>query len=249
MKKMKKTLIGLLIIGIVASCGKENIYSNDFSSVAFINASPGSPAVTVFVDTIPQVTAAIAYRSNSGYRSVQPGARNLEFRTTTNFVTTKRGGGPTENFVANTASSYFLYDTLTASNQNFRVLRLTDDLTVPAKGFAMVRFVPLAIKAPAVDVTFLRTSSTPNDSVTFMNKAYVGDAPSADAIKTLSMFTPIPLGTYTVKLKTAGTQTVLATLASNVLSGTTGLTGIFTFYSAGTAQGQPLAISSFRHYP
>ncbi|HVG13572.1 MAG TPA: DUF4397 domain-containing protein [Chitinophagaceae bacterium] len=246
---MKKILFGLLITGMIAGCGKENIYSNDFSSAVFINASPGSPSVTVFIDTIPQVAAAIAYRSNSGYRSVQPGARNLEFRTTTNFVTTKRGGGPTENFVANTASSYFLYDTLTVSNQNFRVLKLSDDLTVPAKGSAMVRFVPLAIKAPAVDVTFLRTSNTPNDSVTFTNRAYVGDAPSADALKALSLFTPIPIGTYTVKLKTAGTQNVLASSTSNVLTGTTGLTGIFTFYSAGTAQGQPLAISSFRHYP
>src|SRR5688500_17044610 len=107
MKKMKKILFSALLIGLVASCGKENIYSNDFSSVVFINASPGSPAVTVYVDTIPQVAAAIAYRSNSGYRSVQPGGRNVEFRTTSNFVTTKRGGTGSENFVANTASTYF----------------------------------------------------------------------------------------------------------------------------------------------
>lgn len=246
---MKKILFSVFLAGMAASCGKENVYSNDFSSVVFINASPGSPAVTVFIDTIPQVLAGIAYRSTSDYRSVQPGGRLLEFKTTTNFVTTKRGGAESENFIANTASSYFLYDTLTASIQNFRILRLTDDLTVPAKGFSNVRFIPLAMKAPQVDVTFLRTSVTPNDSITFANKAYVGDAPSADALKTLSAFTPVPLGTYTVKLKAAGTQNILATSASTVLSGTTGLTGIFTFYSVGTAVGQPLAVSSFRHYP
>ncbi|MBD0277978.1 MAG: DUF4397 domain-containing protein [Flavisolibacter sp.] len=248
---MKKILGIILIIGFIAGCGKENKYSNDFSAVAFINASPGSPAINVFVDTMQQTAAGIAYRSNSGYLNVQPGTRAIELSATTNFVTSKHVQSPTEVFEPNTASTYFIYDTTTASNQQLKTLRLNDDLSVPALGSIKVRFVPLAINAPAVDVTFLRTSASTPDSVTITNRSYVGANPSAATIQALSAFTTIPAGAYTVKLKAAGTQNVLAsapfTLAQ--LTGTGNQVGIVTFYSAGTAKGQALGVSVFRHYP
>lgn len=244
---MKKLLYSLLVTVVLISCGKRNEYSTNFSSVAFINASPGAPAVNVFIDTIEQTAGAVAYRSTSGYRSVEPGMRNIEFRTTVNFVTAKRGG-INESFTVNTASSIFLYDTLTAANQTFRTLRLSDDLTLPANGMIKVRFVPLAMNAPAVDVTFLRTSAATPDSVTITNRTYVGANPSDATKQTLSNFQTIPLGAYTIKLKAAGTQNVLASGAFN-LNGITGTTGIYTIYSVGTAQREPLAISSFRHFP
>jgi hypothetical protein len=243
-----KNIISLFIIGsLLVSCSKENTFSNDFASVVFINAAPATPAAgfTVYVDTVAQ-SASIAYRSNTGYLSVRPGARNIELSGTVNFQSVKFVDAVETNFETNTASTVFVYDTLSAANPKFKTLRLADDLSLPATGNVKVRFVPLAVKGAPVDVTFLRTSVTPNDSVTLTNRSYVGANPGA-AVQALSAFTTIPLGSYTVKLKPTGTQTVAASATAN-LNGTTGFAGIYTFYSTGTAQGQPLALSSFNHY-
>jgi hypothetical protein len=248
--KVKKISSLLMIAAILISCGKENQYSSDFATVAFINAAPATTAApapfTVYVDTMIQ-TAAIAYRSNSGYITVKPGQRNIELRNVVNFQTVKYAELPATSFETNTASSIFVYDTLTSGNQKFKVLRLSDDLSLPPTGSVKVRFVPLAVNAPALDVTFLRTSVTPNDSVTLTSRSYIGANPTAAAIQAASTFSNIPLGSYTIKLKPAGTQIVSASTTAT-LNGTTGFYGIYSIYSTGTAQGQPLAISTFNHY-
>jgi len=93
-----------------------------------------------------------------------------------------------------------------------------------------------------VDLTLVRTSVTPNDSVTLTNRSYIGASPTISA---LEPFASIPQGAYTLKVKLAGTQTVALTanLASlNVAN------GIFTLFAAGTTQGQALTANAVRHY-
>jgi hypothetical protein len=251
MKNIRKIISIVLLAVVIVSCGKENQYSNDFAAVAFVNASPAAPVAgfTVFVDTIAQ-GATIAYRSTTGsgtgsvYLSVRPGTRNIELRNVVNFQTVKYMEMPETTFETNTASTFFIYDTLSAANQKLKALRLSDDLSLPATGSVKVRFVPLAVNAAPMDVTFLRTSVTPNDSITLTNRSYVGANPN---VSTLSAFTTIPLGTYTIKLKPTGTQTVSATAAAT-LNGGTGFYGIYSVYSTGTARGLPLAVSVVNHY-
>lgn len=260
---MKKILGILLVSGLAVSCGKKNTFSNDFGTVAFINASPGTPSLTFYVDTIAQVGSAIPYRSSSGYLSVAPGTRNIEARGTLNNIVSKYIQAPTETFTANTASTYIIYDTVNAGK--VRAVKLTDDLSLPAAGNLKVRFVNVAPNSNPVDVTFIRytgTSQTPVDSVTLTNRAYIGATPSSAAIQQASTFTTIPIpapmvtGTggqtgYIVRVKAAGTGNVLLASAftTNTLASAQNLAGIVTFYVTGTAQGQPLALSSFRHYP
>jgi len=108
--------------------------------------------------------------------------------------------------------------TLAASGaRTLRAVQLTDDLTVPSGTNVHVRFLHLAPLAPAVDITLLRTSPS-TDSVTLTNRSYLGATPNATA---LSAFAPIPGGTYTIRVKLPGTQTVVATfpLGTNLSSG------------------------------
>lgn len=256
-KNMKKILAILLASVLIISCGKVIEYSNDFSAVAFINAAPSSSTAAistnfnVFVDTIVQSASVVTYRGSSGYLPVKPGTRMVELRNVTNFVTYKFFENPAMEFTTNTASTVFVYDTLSASNLTLKTIRLNDELSLPPAGFIKVRFIPLAVKSAPVDVTYLRTSVTPNDSVTISNQAYIGPSPSASAIQALSTFMQIPVGAYTVKLKTTGTQTVLTSAAFTLttLTGSGNTTGINTFFSTGTAQGQALSIGQFRNYP
>ncbi|HEX8461594.1 MAG TPA: DUF4397 domain-containing protein [Segetibacter sp.] len=245
---MRKTLEFLLLAVLLCGCGKEIKYSNDFASVAIVNASPATPATgfIVYVDTMSQ-TAVLAYRSNTGYLSVKPGTRNVDFKNVINFQTV-RFGQFSADFATNTASTIFVYDTATATNNTLKTLRLSDDLTLPATGMVKVRVVPLAVNQGPVDFTFLRTSAIPNDSVTVANKNYVGASPNDAAIQALSAFsTTLPLGSYTIKAKVAGAQTVLAS-STATLNGTTGFYGIYSIYLTGGSQRLPLGVSLVNHY-
>jgi hypothetical protein len=112
---------------------------------------------------------------------------------------------------------------------------------VPTGTNVHVRFLHLAPLAPAVDITLLRTSPS-TDSVTLTNRSYLGATPNATA---LSAFAPIPGGTYTIRVKLPGTQTVVATFAlgTNLSSGR-----IVTLAATGTARGQALGAMVLRHY-
>jgi len=246
---MKKQFILLLIIStVLISCGKIIDYSNEFSTATFINASPGSPAINVIIDSINQTGSAIVYRGVSLPLNVNPGSRKILLKSNSLIVPANFVSLPAENFVTKTSSTFINYDTLATPTGALRVLRLTDDFTTPAAGTIKVRYIPVAIYAPASDITFLRTTVTPADSVTITNQTYVGASPSANLLATLSKFTQIPAGNYTIKQKIAGTQTVIATATLTTTFGGVNK-GIFTVYSTGGAVNLPLVISAVRQYP
>ena len=261
-----KKIIGFIIAAIaVSSCMKEADepeYTNNYASVVFINAAPGASAATsgnLFVDNVVQSGSAVAYRSNSGYLSVQPGNRALQFRfngaDSARFVDLA-----SENFEAGKSYTYIAYDTLTTSDRKLKGIRLTDDLSLPTDknvSVAKVRFLHLAPRTGPVDVTFLRSNfpvgAPVPDSVTVTGKSYIGSNPTQTQIDELSQFNiTLPLGfagTYTIKVKAAGTQNVLATSGLVALTTSAINQSIVTVYFTGGAQGQALGISTFRHYP
>ena len=160
-----KQLSGILLFAVLfGGCGKVKNYSEgDFSAALFINASPSSSAVfNVVVDGVNQATT-VAYRVGTSYLNLRPGVRNVQLQSNNPALGVNYASFPTENFDANTASTIIAYDTLTSASGTLRTIRLKDDLSVPADGFIKVRFIPLAVKAPPVDVTFLRTTVTPRD--------------------------------------------------------------------------------------
>ncbi len=238
-----------MIAGLsLAGCGKENTYSTNFASAVFINASPSvtnanpRPGINIFVDTVVKSGSVIAYRGSTGYLGIEPGSRKLELRTNTTPAAVLYSAAA-ENFEVNKASSFIIYDTLSTANTALKVIRLSDDLTLPTAGNIKVRFLHLANNAPAVDLTLVRTSVTPNDSITLTNKSYIGATPTISA---LEPFASIPQGAYTLKVKLAGTQTVALTASLSALNTTN---GIFTLFAAGTTQGQALTANAVRHNP
>lgn len=238
---------------LFASCGKDNVYSNDFSTATFVNASPGAPALNVLIDTIEQATG-IVYRFSSLQLNVAPGTRAIKLRTPnaipvrtfTDFVLL-----PSEVFVANKSYTYFTYDVPPAPGVGpLKTLRLQDDFTSVGDNKVKIRFIPLAPGAAPSDVTFVRNAPTgPSDSVTVPNLSFVGSNPAAATLEALAKYTIISgPGTITIKMKNAGTQVVTATSTINPLFAGVNK-GIFTAYSAGGTTLFPLGISAFRQFP
>lgn len=177
--------------------------------------------------------------SSSGYLLASPGTRNVQVRSSLDSAI--KFFETTETFEINKGVTYLIYDTLSAADSTLKTVRLTDDLTPPDEGFVHFRFINAAIASNPVDVTFVR--AFPNDSITLFNKAYIGDSPDATALSPFSG--KLPLGIYTIKLKDAGTQIVLAE-ATIPLSP---YSSLYTFYATGTAAGLPLSIGAVKQYP
>jgi hypothetical protein len=245
MYNMKK-IAYLAVFGIIISgCGKENTFSNDFGSSAFINASMGTPLVAVFDDTVRKNAGGFGPGGWSNYLAFTPGTRVTNIKRNDNLSTIA-----TQNFSYNfgQANTVIIYDTLTvgaggALSGTLRLMRLNDDLTLPAAGRSHVRFVHAAQNAPAVDVTLLRTSATPNDSVTITNRPYIGPNPSEATVTASSTFSNIPSGTYSVRIKLAGTQTLARTPQNFTLVNG----GLYTMVAVGTARGVALQAINIRN--
>ena len=244
---MKKLLILIITGAVLAGCGKENTLSTPISSAAFINASPGTPSFHILGDTMQLSSSALVLRANSGYLGFTPGTRRVEVKSGTSNANSHINA-TTQSFDGGAAYTYIVYDTLagatTATTGSLRFVRLNDNLSLPNLGVVKARFVHTAINAPAVDVTLLRTSATTPDSVTISNAAYIGNTPNAT---TLSNFINLPAGTYSVRVKLAGTQTLALSPAPSVAL--TANQGIYTLFATGTAKGQPLSVGAFRNYP
>jgi hypothetical protein len=257
---MKKIFaIALFGTAVLTSCEKTaEQNAAEWASVAVIQAAPTSITVPsdtlqVFIDTMKYNNSMLRYLDSTGYMPVPAGDHKFDikrgpgtgalFFNTTNYV-------PSFNYTVEKAKAYsfWVYDTTTSLTGTARVLKLKDDLSLPAANMAKVRFLHLAPKNGAVDVTFLRTSgTTPYDSVTISNISYVGAAPNEDA---LAAFTSIPRARYDVRVKAAGTQTVLATRTGQIIAGGINITEgrIRTYYLTGGAKSRALTVGSFTHF-
>lgn len=239
---MKKLSIILLLATAAFSACKKTENIRVFASLAMIHASPGSPSVEIYRDTVSGrfSVGTIPYLGNSGYLGIEPGTRRLEVRTATTpplTVLTRAA----DDFQPGDIYSYFVYDTV--NNNSVRAFRVKDDLTPPAGLTTKVRFFHLAPNAPAVDVTFLRTGVSPADSVTLTNRSYVGNNPQQSQLDSWANFTTMPSGNYQIRVKLAGTQTVVLTASTSF-----GANRIATVYASGTARSLPLALGIHRNF-
>jgi hypothetical protein len=247
--KLNTLLIATTLLAM--SCKKEalELTAQSSATVAFIHAAPGAPAVDILVDdllsngsrrlTYGLVSAGGGTGNGGAYMPITPGSRSIKVSPDsgkTNVINANL------QFDALKAYTVVAYDTLAASGTpTLRAVQLTDDLTVPSGTNVHVRFLHLAPLAPAVDLTLVRNAATP-DSVTLTNRTYLGASPNATS---LSAFTPIPGGSYILRVKLAGTQTVVAAFSL----GTTLTSGrIITLAAIGTARGQALSAMALRHY-
>lgn len=241
---MDKIILACFCVVLLTQCKPYEIPFEKFASIAVTHTSPGTPGMDVLVDGKVTSIARINYngstRTNlagiSVYLPVLVGSRTIVMSNDsakTNIFSTSK------EYSEGKIHSIYAYDTLL--NGKVRFMTLNDDLTLPSGTNAKVRFLNLAPLQASVDVTFLRTSAAPMDSVTLSNFAYAGASPNTAL---LEKFTSLPGGSYTIKLKNAGTQTVVLSATSTML--TPGR--ITTVFASGTAKGQPLTINGINNF-
>ena len=260
-----KRSLAALTAGVLlfASCKKEGNNDNpdvaSSANVIVVNAGPapaGYPALDMYLDTGKFTPAAIAYLGNNQATGITGNLLYAPALAADHAVDVRPAGTPavkvlntTASLAPNTNYSFFIYDTLNATTGQFKLLRLTDDLTQPADtSMGKIRILHLAPTLPAYDFTFVRLSGTTEaDSVTLTNRTYIGGGAPNEAA--LSAFTNVKGGVYRLKIKTAGTPAVVATInnaSTNYLSFAKGKG--YTVYVTGMAKGQPLALRSVRHF-
>ncbi len=288
MKKYIQSLILLAVFsGVLVSCKKESTVPEGLSSAAFIHTSPGTPATQIYIDTLLQSiptnsTYSMTYSTgltggtsfSSGYVGVASGNRTISLENRAGGVR-KVYNSFTHDFAENGIYSFIMFDTLDANGQA-RVLKLTDDLSLPPAGMTKIRFLNLAPNSAALDVTLVRgtafdTSSTTTakihfvgtDSVTIANQSFPGVHPdlaalsrfthtipgsTGEAIAKAATLAAVPAANrdnrYVIRLKAAGTQTILAQSAITILN----KDNIYTIFARGTALGQALGVSLFANY-
>ncbi len=233
------------------SCGKENPTPPHYGSVLYYNAATTKltdPVMSFFANDTIISNGFVQFGQNTGYMGILPSSDvSLEVKQEPASVGAA-AVSVTEQVVsvaANEAYTFISYDSLSTTNTVKSVL-VKDNLIVPHIDSAKVRFWLLAPAFPSAsvhvaDVTYLRTSVTPNDSVTLINRTYPGAVPSAP---NLEDFTTIPAGTYTIKFKQAGTQ--------NLITQATGVAiarkRIVSHSIIGGVNGRALAIGSVTYF-
>jgi hypothetical protein len=249
MKNLRLPILVVALSVLGSACKKEGIEIENVAAanVAVINAAPGTPALNVYIDTAKHNATTVAYlgttsQTASGliYNPVLSGNRLVDVRSSTATAPAPALVSKTYDFQAGNNYSVFVYDTIGM----LKMLRLRDDLTAPPdSNSAHIRFVNLspATTAANFDITFLRTA-TPADSVTMTNKAYVGGMANPDETA-MSAFTRVPAGTYTVKLKQPGTQTVITTFTSIAI----GRGRVLTLFTTGGVKATSVSLRTFRH--
>jgi hypothetical protein len=238
----------ICVSALMLGCKPEAQVPESVGSIAFIHASPGSPGVEALIDNRIVSQGRINYLQSSVASPGQPQIY-VPIRTGNREIRISPDSGRTTVFNANlnveTGRIYtaIAYDTLNGGR--IRGVVLNDDLTLPTTGNTRVRFLHLAPNAPTVDVTLLRTSATPNDSVTISGRSFIGANPNAGQ---LSTFISVPGGTYTARVKLAGTQTVVASVPLTAANTSLAAGRIVTLFATGTARSLPLALGGARNF-
>lgn len=234
--------LSIISVYIMSACKADRFEGSPLSSFSVTHAAPGGSVVDVLVDgqvtSVNRLSFGNTTISKSGsaliYLPAATGSRNIKVSTDSGKTSLIDVSVP---FETGKIYSFFAMDTLVSSK--LKVLRVNDDLTLPAAGMAHVRFLHMAPVSGAVDIVMTRGT----DSITMANMTYIGAQATPD-INVLSKFTPVPSGSYIVKVKTAGTQTVLTQTAAITL----GAVKIYTFYAKGGAKSLPLTISTITNY-
>lgn len=195
------------------SPGLNAIVSEDASTawVKVAHLSPGAPNVDVWVDGQLAFTD-IAFEELTDYAPLPFGSRLVQVEPTGNM-----GAGPfviSATVDLDAGTDY----TIAAVNElgSIEPLVLVDDNSVPALGFAHVRFVHASPDAPPVDITLT------DGTILFGDYEFKEDSP----------YLPVMSGTYDLQVRAAGTSTVVLSLPGIPLDNqdvyTVFATGLFT---------------------
>ncbi len=180
--------------------------------VRVVHALPDAPAVDVWVDGSVAFSNA-PFQDITDYAGLDAGAYNVQVTPT----------GATEPVVIDadldlTAGTDY---TVVAVGMlaNIEPLVLVDNNSAPAAGKAHVRFVHASPDAPAVDIAMT------GGPVLFSNVPFKG----------VGDYLPVDAGTYDLKARVAGTDTVALSVPGVALADG----NVYTIFAMGLVEGQP----------
>ncbi len=201
---MKNSLFLVLVAAVALSfntgCSEDTASSptpTPQAKVLVAHASPNAPGVDLLVDNQKVNQQPLTFPNNTGYLSVNAGARNVKVNVAGTTTTVINADLPLEG---NKNYSVFAIDSVS----KIAPLVTTDDLTAPASGKAHVRFVHLSPNAPAVDVS---VAGQPAGQGLFTNRAFNRTITAQE-----QAFTPVDAGTVNLEVRVAGTTTVALNL-------------------------------------
>ncbi|MEO5683742.1 MAG: DUF4397 domain-containing protein [Chitinophagaceae bacterium] len=199
-KKLLVAIAGFVVASVfLVACKKNDDNSpQQDGSILMINASPGdSVGYDYYFNDVKLNAQSLKYPSNSGYVSLAPKNYTIKIAATNTINPLSSSG----NYGIGAGKNYsvFAYDTLLAGK--IKLFATEDDLTAPATGKAKVRFFHLSPANVSVDILA-------NDSLVFANRSYADNV--TDNAK--GNFISVNAGTYTVKVKLAGTPSIIPPL-------------------------------------
>ena len=199
--------IAVLVI-VTAGCKKDDSPitpgggSTTPARVMAVHASPGGPAIDIYLDTT-RSQAALSYGSNTGYKDVAVGVHSL--KATIAGTQTVVVSIPFFVVSASMMVTVFAADT----GASITVPYFFDTLSTTSSGKARLRFIHMAVKGANLEVvdSVNSTTSTP----VFGSTAYLAG----------TQFTDIGSGTHNFLIvRTVGpTQTVMASLRTTLVEG------------------------------
>lgn len=193
-------MIGMvcLLAGLLSSCLKDknnNVELPLAALITVINASPDSQPLDFLLDQNMANPAPIRYGHILDYTRAYTGKRVASFYVS---GSQQKIIADTINLDANKYYSLFLSNSVSTPD----VTLLTDTLSKPASGMAVIRFINLSTNAGAVDLDIQ------GGAVLASNKAY----------KSFTAFMPVEGGkSMNLEIKQAGTSTVLVSLSNITL--------------------------------
>jgi hypothetical protein len=183
------------------------------------------------------------------YIGVTPGSNTIGVRTSTG---TANYASRTVDLARNSFSSFFAFDTLTTAGAA-RMLVLSNDMRAAASGTSNIRFLHLSPNAGTLSVTLVRTLDqfglAASGTINLGSVPYIGASATPNEA-TLSAFTNIPAGTYTLT-GLSGTTAVF-TIPGLVLRETKNYSIVargFTTARPSIPTGQTLSSSTILHNP
>jgi len=171
--------------------GTGTLLSNPFGRIKAVNAIPDSTNLN-FKSDGNVILSNVPFGGNSSYVSVATGARNFAIEASnvpgTNIAAITQQVGPAQDFTILAANTL-------ATPQ---LVAITDDNSVPAIGFAKIRFVNAQVGSTTVDVLVNFASQTQGLAFTAAS----------------SYYTLAPSLTYTITFATPGGVSVIATITN-----------------------------------
>lgn len=193
--KLKSAIAIAAIIGLTASfqsCKMDNPSpAPDISALTIINASPNSNGLDFYIENQKVNPTAFPYPLRMPYQRVYSGTRAANVTAANSSATLFSG-----NLVLDPGEYYSLFIIGKVDALNFLLVK--DELSFPVSGKTKIRFGNLSPDAPSTNLEIV------GDTTKFQNNGY----------KTFTIFKNINPGKFTLNLRDAATNSVIATMAN-----------------------------------